>query len=100
MFYTVPKEQIKGFKATRQGDRFFSEPLICKQDGRGRDIFWLGNAGAVKDGGPGTDIHAIEDGFVSVTPLHVDMTCHKQLSSLENRFEKETPKLTVKGEAL
>jgi len=43
-------------------------------DPRGRTIYWVGPAGAEQDAGPGTDFHAVNQGFVSVTPIQVDLT--------------------------
>lgn len=86
----LPYDQIKGFKAARQGDRYFGEPLIKTTDGRDKPIYWLGDAGQIKDGGPGTDFEAIDQGYVSVTPLHVDMTCHQKLKALSSCLALET----------
>lgn len=78
----LPLDQIKGIASTRLGHRHKAEPIIQEQDPRGRDIFWVGPAGAEQDAGPGTDFHAIRSKYVSVTPLHVDLTRHSQLEQL------------------
>jgi 5'-nucleotidase len=52
-------------------------------DPRGQTIYWVGPAGAEQDAGPGTDFHAVREGFVSVTPLQVDLTRHSALGILE-----------------
>lgn len=70
----LPIDAIRGYQATRLGHRHKSEPVIKEQDPRGRPIYWIGPAGSEQDAGPGTDFHAIREGFVSVTPLHVDLT--------------------------
>jgi len=79
----LPYEQIKGMKATRLGKRHESEPVIKTQDPRGREVFWIGPAGREKDAGEGTDFHAVADGFVSITPLQVDLTHAAQLNVLK-----------------
>jgi 5'-nucleotidase len=78
----LPYEQIKGIKATRLGKRHESEAVIRAQDPHGREIFWIGPAGKAKDSGEGTDFHAARDGFVSVTPLQIDLTHTVQLDAL------------------
>ncbi|HZW13594.1 MAG TPA: 5'/3'-nucleotidase SurE [Noviherbaspirillum sp.] len=79
----LPYDQIKGVKATRLGKRHESEAVIKSQDPHGREIFWIGPAGKAKDAGEGTDFHAVADGFVSVTPLRVDLTHTAQLDLLK-----------------
>jgi 5'-nucleotidase len=51
-------------------------------DPRGREIYWVGAAGKGQDAGPGTDFHAVANGWVSVTPLQVDLTRHAALEEL------------------
>jgi 5'-nucleotidase len=79
----LPYEQIKGLRAARLGKRHESEAVIKMQDPHGRDIFWIGPAGKAKDGGEGTDFHAVADGFVSITPLQIDLTHASQLDVLK-----------------
>jgi len=78
----LPLDQIRGIRATRLGHRHKSEPVIQDTDPRGRPIYWVGPAGAEQDAGPGTDFHALRNGFVSVTPLQVDLTRHDSLEPL------------------
>lgn len=85
----VPPEQLKGCIATRQGERHFSEPLIPRKDGRGKPIYWLGRAGAIKDDSQGTDFHAIHQGYASVTPMHVDLTAWKSLDVVKSWLESD-----------
>lgn len=75
----VPREQIKGIVGTRLGKRHPSEPVIRMINPRGDPIYWIGAAGAAREGGPGTDFHATASGYVSVTPLQVDLTHVEQL---------------------
>lgn len=78
----LPYEAIQGVVATRLGHRHKAEPVVKAEDPRGRPIYWVGPAGAEQDAGPGTDFHAVRNGFVSVTPLQVDLTRHQALISL------------------
>jgi 5'-nucleotidase len=76
----VPWERVRGFRVTRLGSRHRSETVIRAADPRGREIFWIGAPGAVADSGEGTDHHAVAEGYVSVTPIHSDMTRHRALA--------------------
>lgn len=78
----LPAAALKGIQATRLGQRHKSEPVIQSQDPRGRTIYWVGPPGAEQDAGPGTDFHAVANGFVSVTPLQLDLTRHEKLAEL------------------
>jgi len=79
----LPYEEIKGMRATRLGKRHESEPVIKTEDPHGRQIFWIGPAGKAKDSGEGTDFHAVSQGYVSVTPLQIDLTHTSQLEVLK-----------------
>lgn len=70
----LPFDELQGWQATRLGHRHKSEPVISQFDPRGRRIYWVGPAGSEQDAGPGTDFHAVRNGYVSVTPIHVDLT--------------------------
>ena len=83
----LPLQQIAGIKSTRLGHRHKAEPVICAQDPRGRDIYWVGPAGAEQDAGPGTDFHAVRHGYVSITPLQVDLTRHDSVNHLSDWLE-------------
>lgn len=77
-----PWDQIKGLRATRLGRRHPSAPMVPDKDPRGKSIYWIGMAGAAADEGEGTDFQALRDGFISVTPIHFDMTRHDALGVL------------------
>lgn len=78
----LPREALQGFEATRLGARHRAEAAIRAEDPRGRTIFWIGPPGSQQDAGPGTDFDAIERGYVSVTPLQVDLTKYKALDQI------------------
>ena len=80
----VAYDKLKGTHITRQGDRFFSEPLMPTKDGRGKPIYWLGEAGKIKDGGSGTDFNAIAENHVSISPMDVNLTVHRKINALQN----------------
>jgi 5'-nucleotidase len=65
---------------TRLGRRHASEPVIRQTNPRGEPIYWIGPAGDAREAGEGTDFHAAVSGFVSITPLQVDLTDHAGLA--------------------
>jgi len=78
----LPFSEIKGIKVTRLGKRHQAEMIETNIDPRGRKIFWVGPPGKIADAGEGTDFHAIEQGYVSITPLKIDLTATEQLNNL------------------
>ena len=74
-----PYDELKGVQATRLGFRHKSEQILKDSDPYGRPIYWVGPAGDGQDAGEGTDFHAIEQGYASVTPLRVDLTRHESV---------------------
>ncbi|HEY6644009.1 5'/3'-nucleotidase SurE [Povalibacter sp.] len=80
----LPYEQLKGYKVTRLGFRHRSEPILRAEDPRGRPVYWVGPAGLGQDAGEGTDFDAVANGYVSVTPLQIDLTRHSMLEDMDN----------------
>ena len=78
----IPIDAVKGIKVSRLGNRHRAEHVLRAEDPRGRPVYWVGPAGAGQDAGPGTDFHAVAEGFVSVTPLTVDLTNHGALDTV------------------
>ncbi len=74
--------EIRGLKATRLGFRHKSEPVVKAHDPKGKPVYWVGPAGGSQDAGPGTDFHAVDAGFVSITPIKVDLTDHAGVEPL------------------
>ncbi len=85
----VPLSELKGYQATRLGQRHKAEPVIKSQDQRGRDIYWVGPPGSEQDAGEGTDFYAIKSGYVSVTPLQLDLTRYERMEAVKNWLPKE-----------
>ncbi|MGH8200762.1 MAG: 5'/3'-nucleotidase SurE [Steroidobacteraceae bacterium] len=80
----VAAAALKGFRSTRLGFRHRSERILPAHDPRGRPVYWVGPAGPEQDAGPGSDFEAIAQGYVSVTPLQIDLTRHSALPALQN----------------
>lgn len=85
----LPQRQLRGFQVTRLGKRHHSEPVIRALNPRGEPIYWIGAAGTAKDAGPGTDFHAVESGYVSVTPLRVDLTHTGQIEAVKQWLQPD-----------
>ena len=78
------EQEISGIRATRLGHRHKSEPVVKSMDPRGQKIFWVGPAGSEQDADEGTDFHAVNESFISVTPLQVDLTRHHSIPALSD----------------
>lgn len=77
---SLPREAIRGFKVARLGRRHAAEPVIQQVNPRGETMYWIGAAGPAKDDAEGTDFHATRQGYVSITPLQIDLTDHGRLA--------------------
>lgn len=83
----LPLGGLRGFRSSRLGYRHRSAPVMRAQDPRGRPVYWVGPAGPEQDAGPGTDFDTVARGYVSVTPLHVDLTRHNALPTISDWLE-------------
>ncbi len=77
-----PLEAIQGQEVTRLGRRHKAEPVVRMVSPRQETVYWVGAAGSAADAGPGTDFNAVDRGFVSITPLQIDLTQYRQLPVL------------------
>ena len=77
----IPGDEVKGVKVTHLGSRVFHEEVARMKDPWGRDIYWIGGGHVTWSGGADSDFRAVKDGFISVTPLHVDMTNYDLLEA-------------------
>lgn len=85
----LPIAELKGYQSTRLGNRHKAEAVIQSTDPRGHTIYWVGPPGAEQDAGPGTDFDAIRNGYVSVTPLQLDLTRYERLEGLRDWLAME-----------
>jgi 5'-nucleotidase len=79
----LPFGELRGWRTTRLGKRHPSEHVIEARDPRNRRVFWIGPPGAGADAGEGTDFDAVAQGWVSVTPLQVDLTRYSALDTIQ-----------------
>src|SRR5438270_6972819 len=77
----IPADGVKGARLTRLGSRVYSGSLKPMRDPWERDIFWIGGGSITWTGEPDSDFRAIQDGFISITPLHLDLTNYSMLDS-------------------
>jgi 5'-nucleotidase len=80
----LPYDQLKGIKITRMGRSRFIEKFHKRLDPRGRTYYWLDGALEVQDDGDDIDIHAVRDGYVSITPIHLDLTAYDHLKTFQS----------------
>lgn len=83
----LPLEHIRGIQLTRLGHRARAAAPVKVVDPRGKIGYWIAVAGDAEDGGPGTDFHAVMQGYVSITPLQLDRTYQDGFSSLNSWLE-------------
>jgi 5'-nucleotidase len=80
---------IKGFMLTSRGKRKYTDKFTCVKDPRGRDCYWI--AGDVAEElAEGTDVAAVADGYVSVTPVYLDMTSYSLLYDMRSAGVEES----------
>ncbi len=75
----VPAAEVAGVRVTKLGSRFFSGSLARMKDPWGREIFWIGGGTITWTGDEDSDHAAVGEGYVSVTPLHMDLTDYSLL---------------------
>ena len=86
-FPALAPEEVKGIKVVRQGIRDYGRTRIVQRtDPRGYPYYWFGLGPSIETPGHQTDLEAIADGHVSVTPLHLDLTHDASLQALTDRF--------------
>ena len=78
----IDPAEVKGVQVTRLARRVYNDSIFRGKDPMGREYFWIGGGGAEWDAPEGTDFHAVQAGYVSVTPLHLDLTNHALLADV------------------
>lgn len=86
----LPVDHVAGYRSTRLGFRHKAEPVIPSRDPRGHEIYWVGAPGPEQDAGPGTDFHALDNGYVSVTPLQIDLTRYNAMDMVSQWLQFDT----------
>jgi 5'-nucleotidase len=83
----LPLEELRGVAITRQGQRVYRDALVRREDPRLRPYYWIGGDSPTGVSEPGTDFWALSEGFVSVTPLQLDLTAHEHLNPVSGWLE-------------
>ena len=92
-FPALPPELVKQVEVTRQGFRDIGEMhAVRRTDLRGRDYYWMSFRGAKQEHADGTDLRAMDEGRISVTPLHIDLTHRESLHDLKGVLGGAPPK--------
>jgi 5'-nucleotidase len=78
---TSPSD-VRGIRITTLGKRRFAESITRAKDPSGREYYWIGGGLATWSGAKDSDFQAVEDGYVSVTPLHLDLTNYELLEEI------------------
>jgi 5'-nucleotidase len=78
-----PWEEIRGVRLTRLGTRVYRDSLVRKTDPRGRDYYWIGGEEPVWEPSEGTDFHSVHEGWISITPMALDLTDHRAVEDME-----------------
>jgi 5'-nucleotidase len=81
-------DDIRGWRLTRLGRRVYSDSIKAMQDPWGRQIFWIGGGSIEWSGEETSDFRAIQEGYISVTPLHLDLTHHAMLAAAETWWQR------------
>ena len=72
--------ELRGVKITRQGRRIWKQAVQEVKDPRGRVYYWIGGGTPLLDSGKDTDVRALGEGYVSISPIHLDLTNHEGIS--------------------
>ncbi len=96
-FPAMRPEDVKGIRVCRQGIRDYGRlRIVQRTDPRGYDYYWFGLGPMVQTPGHSTDLEAVADGFVSVSPLHLDLTHDNSLDALNRRLAAMPESTTAK----
>jgi 5'-nucleotidase len=89
-FPGIPVDQVKGIKACPQGRRKIAEKLEKRTDPRGRDYYWMGSpSDEPYDDLPGADYHQLHAGYITISPLAMDLTDYRLLEEIREQLEAE-----------
>ncbi|TVP72683.1 MAG: 5'/3'-nucleotidase SurE [Gemmatimonadales bacterium] len=78
----IEPEDVRGVRVTTLGQRRYSDSLTRAQDPSGKEYFWIGGGARTWKGGEASDFRAVDEGYISVTPLHLDLTNHALIEEL------------------
>jgi 5'-nucleotidase len=77
-------DEIRGVRITTLGRRIYNDQLVKREDPRGRAYYWITGSDIRSEGGEDSDVVALDNNYVSITPIHLDMTNHNLLEKLRS----------------
>lgn len=80
----LPFHELKGYRVSRQGQRIYRDELVRREDPRGRPYYWIGGEAPIGVPDEGTDYGDLQAGFVSITPIQLDLTAHDRLEQIRS----------------
>ncbi len=80
----VPADEVKGVRVTTLGRRVYSDSLTRREDPSGREYFWIGGGVSSWSGRDDSDFRAVQAGYVSITPLHLDLTNYRLVNEVRS----------------
>jgi 5'-nucleotidase len=80
----LPLDQIKGLRVTRLGLRVYRDELVKRDDPQGNPYYWIGGEAPTGVPEEGTDVGALNDGYVSITPIQLDMTAYNLIAEISD----------------
>ncbi|MDA8083268.1 MAG: 5'/3'-nucleotidase SurE [Nitrospiraceae bacterium] len=83
----VPRDQVKGVKLTRQGKRIYENSIQETRNPWGEKYYWIGGGRTFWEHGDEADMEAVQENYVSITPVHMDLTNHAALAFLRDRWK-------------
>jgi 5'-nucleotidase len=86
----LPSESVRGIRVAPLGKRVYENPVLVDKDPRGKTYYWIGGTGPTWRGEEDSDFRQIEEGFIAITPLHLDLTNYKTIQDLR-RWESVLP---------
>lgn len=84
----MPHDELRGYRLATMGRRVYQESIERREDPWGNTYFWQGSAVVMHPEQPGTDVEAINEGYVSITPITLDWTNHAHVRTLATAFEE------------
>ncbi|PSJ79922.1 5'/3'-nucleotidase SurE [Neisseria iguanae] len=92
----VASEDIQGIKITRLGRRHHAQSIVPVKNPRGEPVYWIGPVGDISDREEGTDFGECEAGFITVTPLQIDLTAHEELGGVSGFWQHARHTIPIK----
>ena len=84
----LPEENIKGVRITKLGVRNYDNLFEERRDPRGNTYYWMGGGVVEEDQDAQSDVTAVQEGYISITPIHLDLTDYRLIDTFKNYYDK------------